>query len=213
MIVSAAREGAESVEAVVFDMGGVLTVDPFKACRDYAAELGITPDAFVDQLRRREFAEVETGDRSVRDFLKFACRDAEERLGVRVDIRRLADCLAAGQRVRPEMITLVEDLVHSGVKVGMLTNNAKEARSWWSSGVLPLGSFAAIVDSSEVGLRKPDPAIFALTAERMDSRPRELLYFDDSEENVVGAAASGLVARLFTEPIACRRECVDHGLL
>jgi len=205
--------GGGLIEAVVFDMGGVLTVDPFQACRDYAAELGIASDAFVDQFRGREFAEVETGDRSVRDFLKFACRDAEDRLGVRVDIRRLADCLAAGQRVRPEMVALVEDLAQNGVKVGVLTNNAKEARSWWASGVLPLQGFAAIVDSSAVGLRKPDPAIFALTAELMGSRPDQLLYFDDSEENVVGAATSGLVARLFSDPVACRRECAEYGLL
>lgn len=194
-------------------MGGVLTVDPFEACRDYAVELGIPSATFVDQLRGPEFAEVETGDRTVREYLKFACRDVDARLEVPVDIRRLADCLAAGQQVRPEMVALVEDLTRHGVKVGVLTNNAKEARSWWTSGVLPLESFAAIVDSSEVGLRKPDPAIFALTAGRMDCRPDELLYFDDTEENVVGAAAAGLVARLFTDPGACRQACARYRLL
>lgn len=194
-------------------MGGVLTVDPFQACRDYAAELCLPASTFVDQFRGPEFAEVETGDRSVRDYLKFACRDVEERLGVNVDIRRLAGCLAAGQRVRPEMVTLVEDLVRGSVKVGLLTNNAKEARSWWTSGVLPIDSFAVIIDSSEVGMRKPDPAIFALTAERIGCRPDRLLYFDDSEENVVGAASSGLTARLFSHPDACRRECARYGLV
>ena len=207
------KTGGEPIEAVVFDMGGVLTVDPFHACREYAAELGVPAHTFVDQLRGPVFAEVETGDRSVRDYLKFACRDVKERLGVHVDIRRLADCLAAGQEVRPEMIVLVNDLVGAGVKVGVLTNNAKEARSWWSGGVLPLESFAAVVDSSEVGLRKPDPAIFALTADRMGCRSDRLLYFDDTEENVVGAAKTGMAARLFTHSAACREECARHRLL
>jgi epoxide hydrolase-like predicted phosphatase len=201
------------IEAVVFDMGGVLTVDPYQACRVYARELGIATGTFADQLRGGEFAEVETGRRSMREYLKFACRDVEHRFGVPVDIRRLADCLAAGQRVRPEMVSLVDDLVGRGVKVGLLTNNAKEARSWWTSGVLPVESFAAVVDSSEVGRRKPDPVIFALTAERIGCRPDSVLFFDDVEENVAGAAASGLVARLFTEPAACREECVRYGLL
>jgi epoxide hydrolase-like predicted phosphatase len=201
------------VAAVVFDMGGVLTVDPFEACRRYAAEIALPPDTFVDQLRGPEFAKVETGDRSIRDYLKFACRDAEGRLGVQVDIRRLADCLAAGQQVRPEMVALVSDLRRNGVKVGVLTNNAKEARSWWTSGVLPLESFAAVVDSSEVGMRKPDPAIFALTAKRMGCRPDQLLYFDDTEENVVGATVAGLVAELFTDPTACRQVCARYRLL
>ncbi|TAM65267.1 MAG: HAD family phosphatase [Mycobacterium sp.] len=201
------------IKAVVFDMGGVLTVDPFQACRDYAVELGIPADTFVDHLRGPKFAEVETGDCSIRDFLKFVCRDVEVRLGTRVDIHRLGACLAAGQQVRPEMVALVHDLVRGGVKVGVLTNNAKEARSWWTSGVLPIESFAAIVDSSEVGMRKPDPAIFALTAERIGCRPDGLLYFDDSAENVAGAVASGLIARLFNSPGDCRRECADRGLV
>jgi putative hydrolase of the HAD superfamily len=201
------------VEAVVFDMGGVLTVDPYQACRDYAAELGIPSATFVDQLRGPQFAEVETGDRSIRQYLTFACRDVDARLGVPVDIRRLANCLAAGQQVRPEMVALVGDLVRNGVKVGVLTNNVKEARSWWTSGVLPLESFAATVDSSEVGLRKPDPAIFALMAERMELRPGQLLYFDDIEENVVGAAAARLVAKMFLDPSTCRQVCGRYRLL
>lgn len=201
------------VVAVVFDMGGVLTVDPFEACRDYAVELGLPTGTFVDQLRGPVFAEVERGERTVRDFLKFACRDAAERFGVRVDIRRLAETLAAGQQVRPEMVALVADLTDRGVPVGLLTNNAKEARSWWNSGVLPVDSFTAIVDSSEVGLRKPDPRIFAVTAERMGRRADELLYFDDMAENVAGATAAGLAGEIFSDPDECRRVCARHGLV
>jgi putative hydrolase of the HAD superfamily len=207
------RRADDAISAVVFDMGGVLTVDPFEACRDYAVELGLPTGTFVDQLRGPVFAEVERGERTVRDFLKFACRDAAERFGVRVDIRRLAECLAAGQQVRPEMVALVADLTDRGVPVGLLTNNAREARSWWNSGVLPVDSFTAIVDSSEVGLRKPDPRIFAVIAERMGRRAGELLYFDDMAENVAGATAAGLAGEIFSDPDECRRVCARHGLV
>ncbi|MDA4108763.1 HAD family hydrolase [Mycolicibacterium holsaticum] len=205
--------GDMAVVAVVFDMGGVLTVDPFDACRGYARKLGLPTDAFVEQLRGPAFAEVETGVRTVRDFLKFACRDVAERFDAEVDIRRLADCLAAGQRVRPEMVSLIVDLTDCGVPVGLLTNNAKEARSWWNSGVLPIDRFTAVVDSSDVGLRKPDPRIYTLTAERMGHRPDELLYFDDMAENVAGAQTAGLTGEVFTGPDECRLLCASHGLL
>ncbi|WP_158019504.1 HAD family hydrolase [Mycolicibacter sinensis] len=188
-------------------------MDPFEACRVYARELGIPSDTFVHQLRGPVFAEVECGLRTIRDFLKFACRDVSERLGVAVDIRHLADCLAAGQRVRPEMVTLIGDLTARGIKVGVLTNNAKEAASWWRSGVLPVESFTAVVDSSQVGLRKPDPAIYALTAERMGSRAEELLYFDDLDENVNGAVSAGLAGELFTDAASCRAVCAQRGLI
>ncbi len=205
--------GAGRVTGVVFDMGGVLTVDPYEPLRDYASALGVSADTFVDQLRGAHFAAVETGESTMRDFLKFACTDVQSRLGVRVDIRRLADALAAGQRVRPEMVRLVSELVVRGVKVGLLTNNVREARSWWNSGVLPVESFAAVIDSSEVGVRKPDPRVFEIAAERLGSPPGQLLFFDDVTDNVDGAQNAGMVAALFTDPGECRRVCELHGLL
>ena len=201
----------EAIEAVVFDMGGVLTVDPFQACRDYAAELSLPTNTFVDQFRGPEFAEVETGERSVRDFLKFACRDVEERLGVSVDIRRLADCLAAGQRVRPEMVTLVQDLVRGGVKVGLLTNNAKEARSWWTSGILPVESFAVIVDSSEVGMRKPNPAISHSRPNASIAVPKAVfrrLRGERRRRNELWPRRQAI-----RHPDTCRPECARYGLV
>jgi putative hydrolase of the HAD superfamily len=79
--------------------------------------------------------------------------------------------------------------------------------------VLPVENFTAVVDSSEVGIRKPDPAIFAVAAERIGCRAGALLYFDDLEENVAGALAAGLVGEIFTDPDECRRTCAKHGLL
>lgn len=54
-------------------------------------------------------------------------------------------------------------------------------------GVLPAESFTAVVDSSEVGARKPDSAVFAVAAERTECRADQLLYFDDLAENIGGA--------------------------
>lgn len=201
------------IAGVVFDMGGVLTVNPYEPLREYAAVLEIPADTLVDQLREPPFAAVETGDSSMRDYLKWACADVESRHGVRVDIRLLANALAAGQQVRPEMIQLVFDLVARGVKVGLLTNNVKEARAWWASGVLPVESFAAVIDSSDVGARKPDPLIFEITVDRLGCPPHTLLFFDDNEDNVTGAGAAGMVAELFTDPGQCRRVCVRYGVL
>ncbi|KRF36187.1 HAD-IA family hydrolase [Nocardioides sp. Soil805] len=55
--------------------------------------------------------------------------------------------------------------------------------------------FEAVVDelvySHEVGLAKPDPAVYALTADRLGVRPEEVLFLDDTVERVVGARAVG----------------------
>jgi putative hydrolase of the HAD superfamily len=204
---------AQSVTGVVFDMGGVLTVDPYQGCVDYAIELGVPARAFADQFHGPQFGEVEVGIRSMRDFLKFVCTDVASSYGVRVDIHRLAESLVAAQEIRPEMIDLLAELADRQVTLGMLTNNSKEARAWWNSGVLPLQVFRTVIDSSDVGMRKPNPEIFAVTASRLGCEPGELLFFDDTEVNVAGAIEAGMVAHLFTTPELCRQTCVKHGLL
>jgi putative hydrolase of the HAD superfamily len=74
-------------------------------------------------------------------------------------------------------------------------------------------AFAAVVDSSQAGVRKPDPRIFAITADRMGCPPGELLFFDDTAENVTGAVAAGMVGRLFEDAEVCRRTCEEYGLV
>lgn len=201
------------IEAVVFDMGGVLTVDPYEAPIEYAIELGVPRRTFVDQLAGPRFHQVETGRLSMRDYLKFACTDVTSRFGVDVDIRRLAGALASGQRFRPEMADVVRELAAGGVPLALLTNNASEARDWWNSGVFPVEAFAVVVDSSEVGLRKPDPAIFAEVVKRLNCDAAAVLFFDDTEVNVAAATTFGMVAVLFEDPRQCRRHLLDHGLL
>lgn len=75
---------------------------------------------------------------------------------------------------------------------------------------------AAIVDSGVVGVRKPDPAIFALAVRRLGCEPEEVLYVGDSfEKDIVGAHAAGLRTGWLTgaaERPCCSPECVDVRL-
>ncbi len=73
--------------------------------------------------------------------------------------------------------------------------------------------FRDIVVSGDEGVMKPDPAIYHLALKRFGLAPGEALFFDDSATNVAGAAAVGIIARLFTDAAACRADIVAHGLL
>ncbi|WP_183407774.1 HAD family hydrolase [Nocardioides marmoriginsengisoli] len=200
-------EQAVTVRAVVFDLGGVLTTDPFAGMVAYAEDLGIPSSSIADAVRTGpQFQDVETGRSTMRDFLKWLCVDIETRYGVRVDIRRLAAALAAGQQVRPEMLVLVRDLRAAGARIGLLTNNAREAKSWWESGVLPLEEFDVVLDSSDLGVRKPDPEAFRITLDRLGLEPAEVAFVDDLAVNVDGARAVGLHGLVFEDPAQCRAE-------
>jgi putative hydrolase of the HAD superfamily len=58
------------------------------------------------------------------------------------------------------------------------------------------GLFDEIVISGEVGLHKPEPAIFELACERVGFEPGECVFVDDLRENCAGAEAVGITAIL-----------------
>lgn len=89
-----------------------------------------------------------------------------------------------------EMVALIRDLRGAGIATALLTNNAREFRPMWQD-VLPFGElFDAIVDSSEVGMRKPNPAIYEFTAARIGN-PTRVVFCDDVATNLVPCEALG----------------------
>lgn len=75
------------------------------------------------------------------------------------------------------------------------------------------GWFEDIVISGEVGLAKPDPAIFHLILARIGRPAEECLYIDDAEANIVVARQLGFQTILFLSPEELRRELVELGIL
>jgi epoxide hydrolase-like predicted phosphatase len=108
------------------------------------------------------------------------------------------------------MIALIRELRAAGLRTGLLTNNARELRAlWWD--LLPYDElFDDVVDSSDVGLRKPNPAIYRLALDRLGATAHRTAFLDDIASNVDGAERVGLRAVLVEpgglEAIATVRE-------
>ena len=80
----------------------------------------------------------------------------------------------------------------AGGRTAVVTNNVRELSGTWRP-VLPLDElFDTVVDSCEVGLRKPNPAIYRLACERLGVDPERAVLLDDIESNLRGAEAAGL---------------------
>jgi putative hydrolase of the HAD superfamily len=86
------------------------------------------------------------------------------------------------------------------VRTSIVTNNAAELRPrWWPA--LPFEElFDDIVDSHEVGMRKPNPAIYHLAMDRVGARDvTRTVFLDDIERNVIAAREIGMHAILVDE--------------
>jgi epoxide hydrolase-like predicted phosphatase len=103
--------------------------------------------------------------------------------------------------VNPRMVERVRTLRAAGYRTALITNNIRELASGWRTLLDFDDLFDAVVDSSDVGARKPSPAIFAIALERLGGvEARRAIFLDDAPGNVAGARAAGLRAILVDDP-------------
>jgi epoxide hydrolase-like predicted phosphatase len=197
-----------TVTAVAFDYGGVLTYSSFRGFAEYATELGLPDESLATFFRDDpQMGLLETGQITSREFMKYVCIEAERRHGQRIDIRRLGAAAAQGQVLNPAMIALVEEVKQHST-TALLTNNVAEA-AWRET--FPFDLFDVVVDSSELGVRKPDPKIYEALLKKLDRSAGEVAFVDDLPVNVDAAAALGIHAILFTGLETCRAELARLG--
>ncbi len=102
----------------------------------------------------------------------------------------------AGDRIDRELINFIEGLKRS-LKTGILSNAWADSRKALEQEIGDLNIFNTIVYSAEVGLMKPDPAIFEKVIELMQIEPENAIFVDDTEINVAAAKALGINGFLF----------------
>ena len=189
------------IEAVLFDLHGVLTSSPW----DGLAAVGTSGHSQEEVLAvmlgdyatdgDHPWHRLERGEIGLGEYLPAVMALAEE-AGVELDFMQLRgfnDRIV----VQDAVVDRVRRLREEGYRTGVVTNNVREASAGWRA-LLPVDElFDVVVDSSAVGVRKPDPAIFAIALERLGGMaPEAAVFLDDAPGNVDGARRAGLHAIL-----------------
>jgi len=178
---------------LIVDYGGVLTTDVFASFQAFCEAEGLPADTVRDRFRedpeaRRLLAGLETGDLAVGEF--------EPRFAALLEVRseRLIERLFGGMAPDEAMLDGVRAARRDGVKTALLSNSWGDATTYDPALLEEL--FDGWVISSEVGLRKPDPAIYALAAERIGLEPNACVFVDDLPGNLKPARAIGMATVL-----------------
>jgi putative hydrolase of the HAD superfamily len=191
------------IDAVLFDFGGVITSSsPFTMLGSLGADAGVEPERVLEVMlgpyhedTDHVFHRMERGEISMTAWLAEATRALAE-LGVELDLAKLADTFRT-LGVHDVMVERVRALRADGYLTGIITNNMKEAGDTWRSLLDIDALFDVVVDSSHVGMRKPNPAIYRHTLELLGGVPPErAVFLDDAEGNVAGARRVGMHAIL-----------------
>lgn len=150
------------------------------------------------------WARYETGSLDERGVLSCLEREASEQ-GLVIDVRGFMQAFFAGFALNEPMLDVVRAL-KGKIALGCLTNTVRRNASTELFGVDPVALFDVVVASCEVGMRKPDPAIYELICRRLDVVPSAVVFLDDHAPNVEAAVASGLVGVLFRSVVEAIRE-------
>ncbi len=187
-------------KAVLWDFGGVITSSPFEAFNRFEANNNLPADIIrsINSTNpdNNAWAQLESSTISVDEFDELF---ASEALDKGYDIRgKQVLALLAGD-IRPEMVKALR-LIKETQLVGCITNNVNtgagpgmaksESKAAAIADIMSL--FEVVIESSKVGMRKPDPKIYELACNEMAIEPAEAIYLDDLGINLKPARALGM---------------------
>ena len=188
------------IRAVLWDFGGVILTSPFDAFARYEAERGL-PQGFIRSVNATDpddnaWAHLERNDIGPADFdTRFAVESAA--LGHRV---AGADVLALlSGEVRPEMVVALDAVKSAGYATACLTNNVVGGDPRPDVAAV-MARFDHIVESSKVGVRKPEPRFYEIACELLAVDPSECVFLDDLGINLKPAAAMGMTTIKVGQP-------------
>ncbi len=188
---------------IIFDFGGVITASPFEAFNRLEEERGLPRD-FV---RRVNAADPDTNawakfERAEIDAAAFDALFAAEAKALGHDLEGEAVLAVLAGAVRPAMVAALDTLKAEGFGIACITNNVpsgKGAGMARSEGLAAevaaiMARFDHVIESSKVGVRKPDPRIYEMMCEKLGSRPANCIYLDDLGINCKPASQLGMHA-------------------
>ncbi|HEV7845996.1 MAG TPA: HAD family phosphatase [Thermoleophilaceae bacterium] len=189
-------------DVLICDFGGVLTTPIEAGFLAYQEESGMSLEELGRAMVR---ATEEHGDHPLFQLERGEITEAEFRnrveahLGGGFDLVRLHELFLERLEPNEPMIRFVRDLRERGLRTALLTNNVREWEPLWRAKLPELDElFEVVVDSAFVGLRKPDPAIYRLTLERLGGvAPERCVFVDDLDVNCDAARALGMAGVRF----------------
>jgi putative hydrolase of the HAD superfamily len=189
------------VRAVLWDFGGVILSSPFEAFASYERQEGL-PEGFLRQLNATNpdsnaWARLERSDVDLAGFAELYEAEAAA-AGHRIDAGAVLALLSG--ELRPAMVQALRRIRGEGLVQACLTNNVAGMEAARPELAEVMDIFDAVLESSKLGVRKPDPRFYDLALEAVDVTPTEAVFLDDLGINLKPARVLGITPIKVVDP-------------
>ena len=199
------------IEAVFWDFGGVITSSPFEAFNRYESANDLPKDIIrtINSTNpdTNAWAQLENSRISVDEFDRKFAQESEDH-GYRIPGSDVLTLLSG--ELRLEMVNALK-IIKSRLKIGCITNNMRSgegpsmARDTKRAALMHkvLSNFDVVIESSKLGIRKPDPRIYVIACKEVGVKPENAVFLDDLGINLKPARAMGMhTIKVMTPPQA-----------
>ena len=206
------EEAALALRAVIFDYGRVLTGPPDPAA--YAELMRIT-GLSADRLDRFYWKDRNAYDEGKLTGLEF-WRQIVRDEGLKLAEPEIAELNLWDARMwtrgDPTMVAWQLAIKERGLLTAIVSNMGDTVHEHMVRELRWLSRFDVLVWSYQLGIAKPDPAIYRYALEKLGTQPAETLFIDDKAENVDAAVALGMKGIVFSDVEKLRADLVESGL-
>ncbi len=198
--------------AVLFDIGGVVVDSPLHTIARYERDNGI-PEGFLNSVVRATgptgaWSRMERGELTAAEFCAHFDAECSAR-GHLLPAAAVLERIALENKPRPAMMRALERLRAHGLITAALTNNWKnDGEASDRHGLRFL--FDHFIESSVVGLRKPDPAIYRLAFDQIGVPGERIVFLDDIGANLKAARELGVMTIKVIDAEQALRELEEH---
>jgi putative hydrolase of the HAD superfamily len=199
------------LEAVIFDYGEVLSGPPDpEAHRNLLHIAGVAEEPFEKAYwaHRLDYdADILNGQ----TYWQTVARDTGVHFTAEQISRLLEQDAIMWMNLNPAMLAWIPRIKQAGFRLGILSNMGDGVLDYMRPRFPWLAQFDHLTWSCELGVVKPDPAIYLHTVKKLNVAPDRALFIDNLQKNIVGAEAIGLHAALFENPQQLQNDLARRG--
>ena len=191
-------------KAIIWDFGGVITSSPFESFNKFELSNNLPKDIIrtinSENPDDNAWAKFERNDIDLIEFDNLFSMEADKK-GFKISGKQVVKLLSG--EIREQMVDFLFFL-KKDYKLGCITNNIQNSKNEKVNHLNEAGQvmkiFDHIIESSKVGLRKPDPKIYYMSCDALGVKPKECIYLDDLGINLKPAREIGMTTIKVIDP-------------